>query len=88
MKKYYVVCKGRKMGIFDSWYDCNEQVYCYRNAKYKSFEKLELAMIYIVNNMPNGENYVLKINGMDKYFYDYHLFVDALGSILVKGAML
>ena len=88
MKKYYVVCKGRKLGIFDTWYDCNEQVYCYRNAKYKSFEKLELAMIYIANNMPNGENYVLKISSMDKYFYDYHLFVDELESLLVKGVML
>lgn len=88
MKKYYVVCKGRKLGIFDTWYDCNEQVYCYRNAMYKSFEKLEHAMIHIANNMPNGEQYVLKINGMDNYFYDYHLFVDALESMLIKGAML
>lgn len=35
--KYYVVWKGRKVGIFDSWAECSEQVSGYAGAKYKSF---------------------------------------------------
>ena len=36
-QKYYVVWKGRKVGIFDSWAACSEQVSGYPGAKYKSF---------------------------------------------------
>ncbi len=35
--KYYVVWKGKKIGIFDSWAKCSEQVSGYAGAEYKSF---------------------------------------------------
>jgi ribonuclease HI len=42
-RKYYVVWKGRKAGIFDSWNECLEQVKGFKDAEYKSFKTLRLA---------------------------------------------
>ena len=40
-KKYYVVWKGRKTGIFDSWEACSAQVTGFVDAEYKSFDRLD-----------------------------------------------
>jgi ribonuclease HI len=37
-KKWYVVWKGIKTGIFDTWDECKAQVHAVEGAKYKSFE--------------------------------------------------
>lgn len=42
-KKYYVVWKGKKQGIYDSWAACQEQVSGVADAKFKSFESLQEA---------------------------------------------
>jgi len=42
-EKYYVVWKGRKPGIYDSWDDCLQQVDRFETAVYKSFKTLEEA---------------------------------------------
>lgn len=42
-KKYYVVWKGRKTGIFATWVECKTQVDGFPNARYKSFPTLESA---------------------------------------------
>lgn len=42
-KKYYVVWVGRQTGVFESWEDCNEQIFGYPKAVYKSFKTKELA---------------------------------------------
>ena len=42
-KKFYVVWKGRKTGIFDRWEDCSAQVTGYPDAEYKSFPNREAA---------------------------------------------
>jgi len=42
-KKYYVVWKGRKTGILESWAVCKESIYKYKDAEYKSFKTLEAA---------------------------------------------
>ncbi len=36
-KKYYVVWKGRRTGIFTSWAECEAQVKGYTGAEYKAF---------------------------------------------------
>ncbi len=36
--KYYVVWKGRKTGIFDTWAECEAQVKGYPGARYQSFD--------------------------------------------------
>ncbi|MBM3404893.1 MAG: ribonuclease H [Bacteroidetes bacterium] len=42
--KYYVVWKGKKPGIYDSWEACREQVEGFQGARYKSFPTRELAV--------------------------------------------
>jgi ribonuclease HI len=37
-KKFYVVWKGRKIGVFDSWAACEAQVKGFAQAEYKAFE--------------------------------------------------
>lgn len=36
-KKYYVVWKGRKEGVFDSWTECEKQVKGYSGASFRSY---------------------------------------------------
>lgn len=36
-KKFYVVWKGKRAGIFESWDDCKAQIKGYKGAQYKSF---------------------------------------------------
>ena len=42
-RKFYVVWKGRKAGIFDSWDECSAQVTGYPDAEYKAFPSREAA---------------------------------------------
>lgn len=42
-KKFYVVWKGRKTGIFTDWASCKEQVDSFAGAKYKSFKSKQEA---------------------------------------------
>ncbi|WP_352422867.1 ribonuclease H family protein [Proteiniphilum sp.] len=42
-KKFYVVWKGVKPGIYSSWDDCKAQVYGFEDALYKSFPTQEEA---------------------------------------------
>ena len=42
-QKFYVVWKGRKTGVFDSWEDCSAQVTGYADAEYKAFPSREAA---------------------------------------------
>ncbi|MGR3812443.1 ribonuclease H1 domain-containing protein [Jiulongibacter sp. NS-SX5] len=37
-KKFYVVWKGHKRGIYGSWEDCKRQIDGFQGAQYKSFE--------------------------------------------------
>jgi ribonuclease HI len=39
-QKYYVVWKGRRTGIFNSWEECAAQVHGFTGARYKSFNSL------------------------------------------------
>lgn len=42
-KKYYVVWKGRKPGIYITWAECEAQVKGFAGAEYKSFPNREMA---------------------------------------------
>lgn len=42
-KKFYVIWKGRKCGIFSSWDECKSNVVGYRDAQYKSFASMKEA---------------------------------------------
>ncbi|MDK2563382.1 ribonuclease H family protein [Romboutsia sedimentorum] len=45
--KFYAVKKGKKIGIYNTWNDCKEQVNGFSRAEYKSFETLNEAKCYI-----------------------------------------
>lgn len=42
-KKFYVVWKGRAIGVFDDWNTCKTQVEGFTGAQYKSFESYDEA---------------------------------------------
>ncbi|HFB61622.1 MAG TPA: ribonuclease H [Bacteroidetes bacterium] len=42
-KKYYVVWRGFRPGIYSTWEACKEQIQGYERAQYKSFDSLEEA---------------------------------------------
>ena len=42
-KKFYVVWKGHKTGIFTNWDECSAQVAGYPDAEYKAFDSLAAA---------------------------------------------
>ncbi|MGO3706338.1 MAG: ribonuclease H1 domain-containing protein [Mesonia hippocampi] len=42
-KKYYVVWKGHKPGVYDSWQACKKSIDKYKGAQYKSFLSLQEA---------------------------------------------
>jgi ribonuclease HI len=41
--KFYVVWKGKRPGIYDSWKDCKAAITDYTGAEYKSFDSFEIA---------------------------------------------
>ena len=49
-KKFYVVLKGRRCGIFQTWEDCEAQVKGYKGSKYKGFSTIEQAQNWIIEN--------------------------------------
>ncbi|WP_294188845.1 ribonuclease H family protein [uncultured Clostridium sp.] len=46
-KTYYVVCCGRRVGIFETWKECEEQVKGYPNAKHKKVIGKSQALEYL-----------------------------------------
>ncbi len=47
MAKFYAVKNGRRVGIFNSWEECREQVEGYSGAEYKSFKNEADARTYM-----------------------------------------
>ena len=81
-QKYYVVWKGVRSGVYDSWTDCRLQIQGYEGAIYKSFDLKEEAISayndspwnYIGNATKKNED--LRIN-QKKSFITESLAVDA-----------
>ena len=51
-KKVYAIRKGRQVGLFANWPDCQEQIKGYSGAEYKSFATEQEAKAYLAG----GEN--------------------------------
>ena len=47
MAKFYAVKNGRRVGIFNTWEECQEQVSGYSGAEFKSFKSLNDAKEYL-----------------------------------------
>ncbi len=52
--KYYVIKKGRKTGIFNSWAECKSQIDGFSGAVYKSFKTESEAKAYLSGDMSEG----------------------------------
>merc|ERR1719273_140103 len=46
-KMFYAVAKGRKVGIFNTWPECQDQITGFMGPKYKKFETREEAQTFI-----------------------------------------
>lgn len=46
-KNYYAVKHGRETGVFETWNECNEQVYGFKGAMYKKFDTRSEAESYL-----------------------------------------
>jgi len=53
VKHYYAVKRGHKLGIFESWEECQEAVEGYSGAVYKGFKWREDAVAFLAKKMPN-----------------------------------
>ena len=47
MAKFYAVKNGKRVGIFNTWEECQEQVLGYSGAEFKSFKSLDDAQEYL-----------------------------------------
>lgn len=81
VKKYYIVWRGRKPGIYKTWDDCKTQVDRFTGARYKSFicdyteaekkynegvkEKAAVAPLNISSPSPQKEGYIKKSLAVD-----------------------
>lgn len=53
--KFYAVKKGRKVGVFNTWAECQKQVTGYKGAIFKSFPTKEEAQKFVGGNEENIE---------------------------------
>lgn len=51
-KKFYVVLKGRRCGIFQTWEETQQYVIGFKGAIYKGFKTLEEAQQWIIDEQP------------------------------------
>ena len=68
-QKYYVVWKGRKTGIYQSWPECENQIKGFEGAMYKSFLSLKAAQIAL-SQKPEIHIYAKKNQEIKKLFLD------------------
>lgn len=57
--KYYAVRKGRNVGVYTTWNECQDQVSGYKGAEFKSFKTKEEAESFVgllkKNNLSDDE---------------------------------
>lgn len=85
--KYYAVRKGRTVGIFYSWADCQLQIKGFSGAEYKSFTSLEDANAFLTMNQkpankveyPDSQKAVAYVDGS----YNVHTKEYSYGAVLL-----
>ena len=65
-RKFYVVWKGRKPGIYPSWEEAKRQVEGFPNARYRAFDSLEEARRAFARD---ADEYTGKPSSMGKWRY-------------------
>lgn len=86
-EKFYVVWKGKRSGIYDSWKDCKAAISGYPHAEYKAFETFEIAKKAYNGNyaeyrgQKNGKSSLSKEELLKIGYPNYHsISVDAASS--------
>ena len=69
-KRYYAVKVGHKVGLFETWDECNKQINGYSGAIYKSFSTKKEANAYLTGAEAPEEAYVSKPDS-EKEIYAY-----------------
>lgn len=64
-KKFYVVKKGFKIGIFENWDDCKKQINGFSGAVYKSFKSFDEAQKFL----GGGESSKISVNDAELIAY-------------------
>ena len=86
-KKFYVVRKGYKVGIYNTWDECKKQVNGFSGAEYKSFQTLEEANEYMgvekKINIGNGEFIEAYVDGS----YEHSIKEYGSGVVILKNGM-
>ena len=59
-KKYYAVKKGRTIGVFNTWKECQEQTSGFKGAIFKSFTSLDEAENFIKDEELNSDGTNIK----------------------------
>lgn len=87
--KYYAVRKGRKVGIYSSWSDCQKQVNGFSGAEFKSFSNSDDALNYLegvdieennlLSSVDQAHIEAVKISRYDQFgkkSYSVHVYTD------------
>lgn len=67
-QKYYVVWKGRKKGIYNTWEECKQQTFGFDGAQYKSFES-EVEAKFALKEKPEKHLYANARSNQTKNTY-------------------
>ena len=65
--KYYAVSVGRKVGIYNTWKECQQQVKSFSGAKYKKFSTLHDAQKFIDTVKQEGQGNKKQMTDVFKY---------------------
>ncbi|MEX6626928.1 ribonuclease H1 domain-containing protein [Tenacibaculum salmonis] len=71
-KKYYVVWKGKKTGIYTSWNDCKKQITAFQGAEYKAFidkKQAEIAFTKTYNDYKGKDTKKVVLSAKEKATY-------------------
>jgi len=86
MAKYYVVAKGRKTGVFNTWNECEEQVKGFKGASFKSYHNLEEAQFAFKNDLDEGKMLNVEIDEAYKTMNINGLVIAPIDGICIDGA--
>lgn len=83
MSKYYAVKNGRKIGVFNTWEECEKQVKGYSNAIFKSFSSKEDALAFIEDKkvIENIEGIIAYVDGS----YNVKTKEYGYGCVIIEG---
>lgn len=83
MSKYYAVKKGKEIGVFLTWEECEEQVKGFKGAVYKAFPTKEMALEFITENKTENtlEGLIAYVDGS----YNIKSKTYGYGCVLIEG---